>query len=362
MWHGQLANPNAKGNIVEIYNALSIELSDGAYPRHPAIGVDSEHFSIVLQKSSKLVANRPRKRRRGFTLVELLVVITIIAIVSAVALPVIISSLGRSQMSESARVLQAGLAGARDAAIRDNAPSGIRLIADPIVVGAYTRFVPIKAAPQYTDGLVNTWNGSLPAGVASLPYPGPTTTAVPSPTYASTTVLMVYQQFADSKGLPNPPTSWFWNVRIGDRIQIGIAGARYTIVGPMSVPNAELFVNVGMPGAMSPFSDASGNACDLLLLTNGLDDNGDGVVDLGWNGVDDNGDNQVDDIGEWSFAAKLAYFNLAGQLLAANDPLPEVENWRGSLLASPAVGETYAIRRRPIRPRMPARSRCPAMS
>jgi len=68
---------------------------------------------------------------RGFTLIELLVVITIIVLVSAAALPTILPALNHRQVSEAARILQAALAGARDAAIRANEPRGIRLLPDP---------------------------------------------------------------------------------------------------------------------------------------------------------------------------------------------------------------------------------------
>ena len=71
------------------------------------------------------------KVNRGFTLLEILVVIVIILIVSVVAFPTIVSALSHRQVSESARILHAALAGARDAAIRNNAPSGIRLLPGP---------------------------------------------------------------------------------------------------------------------------------------------------------------------------------------------------------------------------------------
>ena len=70
-------------------------------------------------------------RRQAFTLVELLVVIAIIALVSAVALPVVLPALSHRQVSESARILQGSLAGARDAALHTGTPSGIRLLPDP---------------------------------------------------------------------------------------------------------------------------------------------------------------------------------------------------------------------------------------
>ena len=31
------------------------------------------------------------------------------------------------------------------------------------------------------------------------------------------------------------PTSWFWNIRVGDKLQINGSGLWYTVVGPMVV-------------------------------------------------------------------------------------------------------------------------------
>ena len=56
--------------------------------------------------------------------------------------------------------------------------------------------------------------------------------------------------------LLNSQTSWYWNIRIGDKIQLNNMGIWYTIVGPMNIYNPELFVNVGDPGDASPPEDA----------------------------------------------------------------------------------------------------------
>jgi prepilin-type N-terminal cleavage/methylation domain-containing protein len=293
-----------------------------------------------------MVIHRPRPRGRSspasrtlvgspaFTLIELLVVITIILIVSAVALPTVISGMSHRQVNESARILQAQIAGARDAAIRDNVASGIRLIPDPQFNGinpvtgkldptlplAYNRIIPIQAAPNYSEGNVTVFVGAMPAAVANLLYPGPATPAIPNPTYGNTSALLAYQSVGTWQQpdptkpyvfVPNPPTNWPYNIRVGDQIQINNAGPWLTIIGPMSVAplqgNPEMFVNWGSSGLPSPLQvtipSPDGQSitvnAEFLLLVNGVDDNKDGWVDSGWDGVDNDGKNGIDDIGEW---------------------------------------------------------------
>ncbi len=262
--------------------------------------------------------------RRGFTLIEIMVVITIILIVGALTLPVVVSSGRHRQVSEAARILQGALVGARDQALHDGTPSGIRLLPDPAFPLKYlangqldlsqplvaSRIIPLSPAPEYDEGTLVKWDGALPATVAALPYPGPGIPGNTSPTYGQTSVLMVYESIIGSDGTLQNPTSWFWNIRIGDKIQINQAGPWYTVVGPMSVTpaqgNSELFVNVGPAGSKSPLLDPGGSNTfpEFLLLANGRDDSqpgnaGFGWIDEGWDGLDNDGVNGVDDIGEW---------------------------------------------------------------
>jgi prepilin-type N-terminal cleavage/methylation domain-containing protein len=314
-------------------------------------------WSVV---SSQLSAGRRCRSRRGFTLIELLVVILIILIVSAVALPVVLPALSHRQVSEAARLLQGALVGARDSALKNGTPSGIRLLPDPafplvfdsttgLIVTtqplAANRIIPIEAAPEYSDGLLSieiqnvTLNVQYPLINGGGRYPfgagNPVTTA---------NVLMVKEQVVFNSGTGNQvnnPTSWYWNIRVGDKLQINGSGLWYTVVGPMVVTpqdgNSELFVNVGPAGSQSPFANVQGMPQiavnpEFLFLVNGIDDNKNGWIDEGYDGVDNNLSFEVangtthltDELAEWEFEA-----------------------WPAAIVANPPQNAQYTIQRRP---------------
>ena len=115
------------------------------------------------------------------------------------------------------------------------------------------------------------------------PFPNPNTTAGFAPVDQ---VLMVVQAVYDRNfyvppsgpGIPNPPTNWFWNVRIGDKFRFDDSGRYYTVVGPMTIPNPENFVNDGPPGFSSlnehlgPPTGGVDLHPEFLFLVNGIDD------------------------------------------------------------------------------------------
>ncbi|MGP0065455.1 MAG: Tfp pilus assembly protein FimT/FimU [Isosphaeraceae bacterium] len=292
----------------------------------------------------------PPRSASAFTLVELLVVLLIIGIVSVLVLPAVISSLSDRQVNEAARILQGGLVGARDAAIRNNAPSGIRFLPSPTFNGinastgqldpslplAFDQFIPIEPAPDYTEGLVSIVS---PMDGMSVPYPGPGGGAYPIYNPSSSVLMIeesVYQPNPNpSLFIPNPPTSWYWNIRIGDEIQVNQSGPWFKVVGPMTVTpatgNSEMFVNVGPPGPLnrqtSPLIRVYNGMLyypEFLLLANTRDDNANGWVDEGWDGVDNNGDGNIDELAEW-----------------------ENELWPDTFISQPIVNFPYRIRRRP---------------
>ncbi|QEH38170.1 hypothetical protein OJF2_67680 [Aquisphaera giovannonii] len=259
---------------------------------------------------------RPGRGAGAFTLVELLVVIAIVGLVSVAAFAVL--SHASVAASGAARELQAALVAARDAAMATGRPHGIRLLPDPafpvsrLADGSIdpskplcaSRFIPIETAPDYAEGFV-VLNIDPGPGLQGFPgkYPRSSTESYPYPGK----VLMIEESPVDIfTNLVHPPTSWFWNVRIGDRIRIDGSGTWYTVVGPMTTPNPEMFVNCGTPGVdfqgtKSPlirYFDSWVEA-EYLFLVDGRDDNGDGFVDEGFDGIDNNANGLVDEIGEW---------------------------------------------------------------
>ncbi len=291
--------------------------------------------------------------KRGFTLIELLAVITIVLVVSVVALPTVIPALSHRQVGESARLLQGALAGARDSAIKNNALAGIRLLPDPafaltrlsngqldpsypLVAGSW---IPIEAPPSYGEGLVSI-------------YP---TTAYDGTVILQGTTALVLEESAGKwiqplpgtpyVFLPNSPTSWSWNIRVGDRVQMNESGKWYTVVGPDSAgagANPDRFINWGAPGTVSPLSrkvvSPDGQSVtvnpDFLLLVNGVDDNGDGWIDSGFDGVDNNLDGIIDNLGPIPVPPATGY----GEW--------EPEAWLGAA-ANGMVNASYTVTRRP---------------
>lgn len=286
--------------------------------------------------------------RRAFTLTELLAAVAIVGLVSAVTLPVVLPAFRHREVSEAGRILQAALAGARDRAVRANAPRGIRLLPDETLAASglrgWSRLVELEPAPDYAlgsvsvkplDQIVSPTAPFIPGVVFPAERDRTGNSPQPWPLAQNGAGVLVLEAEPVRGGtgagpgavVPNEAVNWWWNVRVGDRIQVGGEGAYYTVVGPLEirptqpdpkkVGNPELFVNVGWPGAGfanpgggrpgdSPLWRAYGDPgdtfvmpCQFLYLVNGQDDDGDGYVDNGWDGVDNDLSLVADDFGEW---------------------------------------------------------------
>ena len=270
------------------------------------------------------------RERRGFTLVEMLVVILIVGVVAALVVPAVMNTMGDRRLDEGARQTHAALLTARDRAAGGGL-AGVRLEPDPAfpiarlddgridpdVALVYSRLLPLADAGTYQEGraainLTIPYSARFPAGFT--PPAGP----------------LVLEESFWSKSEAGPvranPTTWFWNVRVGDRVRVGEAW--YTVVGPMvwgADQNPELFVNWGAPGTTSPLDRGDG-PLEFLYLVNGRDDDRDGLTDEGADGLDNDLDGFVDEADEW-----------------------EIETWVGGIRPGDAVWDLrYAIRRRPV--------------
>ncbi len=210
---------------------------------------------------------------------------------------------------------------------------------------AANRIIPIEAAPEYSEGAVNIAGGGI---TLNIPYPaingGGNYPVLNNVTALGGNCLMVEESVVYLQAgqiLLNEPTTWYWNIRVGDKIQLNGAGLWYTVVGPMVITpqsttiggvtyaNPELYVNVGPPGTQSPWGQVQAGvpvSPEFLFLVNGVDDNQNGIIDEGFNGINDNplNGNYVDDLSEW-----------------------EAESWSSSALAAGVLNLPYTIQRRP---------------
>lgn len=259
-------------------------------------------------------------RRSGYTLIELLVVLLIVMLLTVATLPVVMPALNSRRVSEAALMLQAALAGARDAAIRANQPRGIRLLPSPDFPGgtaalASNRFVSIEPGPDYSEGFISIPLNSTDPRLKVYEEKGPIT-------------------------LPNPPTSWYWNIRRGEKIRLGGSGRYYTIVGPMVINgtnNPENFINDGPPTAAN---SGPGAQPEVLYLVNGQDDNSNGYIDESFDGIDNDGDGIIDN-----------------NLTSLYNPGPSMPfsihpgEWESESIVGPVttyINQPYTISRRPV--------------
>ncbi|CAN5895934.1 hypothetical protein BH23PLA1_BH23PLA1_24150 [soil metagenome] len=302
--------------------------------------------------------HRHRGRPRGFTLIELLVVISIILLLSVAVLPTVFAVLAQQDMTNAVQLVQSTLAGVRDTAIRAGQARGVRLLLDPSLSDlprpgfpeervAANRMVFLEPAPNYSEGMVtaNEWR----------PYPN-----------LPLKLLTIMEQQFDSNGLPMPPTSWYYNIRQGDKIRLGGSGHEYTIVGPMhrfirpledfhpnygAAPQSrftpERFVNLG-----DNFYSRPTDPPEFLIVLNGRDDrnlNGtrDGYVDEAFDGINNDGVGQADP-GFLINPIDMSVVSTLDMMLNNSGGEYEVEEFIGSVPFNTGQAIPYTIIRRPM--------------
>jgi prepilin-type N-terminal cleavage/methylation domain-containing protein len=108
----------------------------------------------------------------GFTLTELIIVIAIILILTITALPAVLSSLRDRKFGDTARTIQAALAGARDRAMVSGQIRGLRLVRDPNTPWEVSTLVYIGTPDPYSVGVVQV-SGTTVTPNITPPYPDP---------------------------------------------------------------------------------------------------------------------------------------------------------------------------------------------
>jgi prepilin-type N-terminal cleavage/methylation domain-containing protein len=109
----------------------------------------------MIAKNAKLVEyrSRPVHARRGLTLVELLIVIAIVSVITAISLPVTKDLIQQNRVSESVRTVRSFLEAARAQAMNTGREHGVafnrRGAGDGELAGAVTRLELVSAAPPY---------------------------------------------------------------------------------------------------------------------------------------------------------------------------------------------------------------------
>ena len=110
------------------------------------------HKDNLLQQSKRLKSRAPK--RSAFTLVEILVVISILAILVVMTVTSINFALSSDLTRSASRQVQSYLAGARDRAIYAKEPRGVRFLLDPTNPSIVTSMVYIAPSPNWQQGVI----------------------------------------------------------------------------------------------------------------------------------------------------------------------------------------------------------------
>ncbi len=189
---------------------------------------------------------------RGVTLLELLIVMTIMLMVTAAAIPMMRPALQNRQLREASRLVGTYIQGARARAIELGRPVGIALERDSGKPYCTTLSY-VEVPPPYAGDTVNS--RALVSGGTGGPW--------------------TITQLGQNVGQPSyaPDVTWFNVVRWGDQIRFDYKGPLFTLASQSSLPDP----NVGRaipPVAVSAANpwyaySASGALLTLPNVTNG---------------------------------------------------------------------------------------------
>jgi type IV fimbrial biogenesis protein FimT len=104
-------------------------------------------------------------KKTGFTLIELMIAIAIIAILSAIAVPNYITHRNNQQVSRAAREIYSALQSAKMTAIRDNTPINVLFAPGTASAGTFQVFEDINNDNAFDGGDRDISSGQMPPGV-----------------------------------------------------------------------------------------------------------------------------------------------------------------------------------------------------
>lgn len=156
---------------------------------------------------AKMIRNL-KTHRRGFTLVELLVVIMIMLMVAVSTLPMILPALDSRRLREASRMITAYLQGARDTAMRNGRPVGVM----------FERYI-----DRESGSLLQQFSIVLRQVEIPPPYCGDSLT--------STMTVQASGSIVNVTNFPQGDIGWTNLVRLGDIVQLNNQGTLYQITG-----------------------------------------------------------------------------------------------------------------------------------
>jgi type II secretory pathway pseudopilin PulG len=154
--------------------------------------------------------------RRGITLLELLVVMLIVLMVTAAAIPVIAPAMQNRQMREATRLVTSFMGAAKARAVQTGRPVGVVIERENGQAFAF-RMAQIEVPPPYSGDIINSR-----ATVAAF-TPG-------ALSLGRANAITPFQQWFTAA--IDPAELNHSLVKVGDTIQFGSQGHFYTVLGP----------------------------------------------------------------------------------------------------------------------------------
>ena len=165
------------------------------------------------------------KRRRGLTLVELLVVVVILVMLVAVTIPLMRSIRSGSELDAAVRKIESIISDARTRAIVTGRPAGITLIRDPLNNNVAFQVALAESPPPYAGDVIHA-RALVGEEVDHPDIPG---VRIKRVEFDPTQVRRLRPTTSSSLDMGALADESAWFVRPGDTIRFNYRGATYTI-------------------------------------------------------------------------------------------------------------------------------------